>query len=309
VGDLVRVRNDAESISYYPWYLANTLGYFEDEGLDVVRVGDGQGPGVAQYLTSSEAEIGLGGLWRTHIYRGRYATFKVFAQLVDRCSSVLLSRQPIEGFDWTQVANSVVMIPGTTTAAMLLHGILRRAGVDLNTVRRIQIFDDVEAADMFERGLGDFYLAGSPTLERMLKQGSAHVAGTLAEIGEVPWSVFEAAPSFLEREDHAAGRFTKAVQRALLWIASHDPSEAPDVFPRWYPNKHPDVVVEGIRGCKARKVWCTDAHVSVPGLARWQPMLVEAGLIDEVWTHEEVVDDREADWAAAELAKAAAGPT
>ena len=45
----------------------------------------------------------------------------------------------------------------------------------------------------------------------MLKQGSAYVAGTLAEIGEIPWSVFEAAPSFLERDD---GK----IQKASSWL-------------------------------------------------------------------------------------------
>jgi NitT/TauT family transport system substrate-binding protein len=180
---------------------------------------------------------------------------------------------------------------------MLLRGILSRARVDVSTIRWVQIFDDAEAADLYRRGFADYYLAGPPISDILTSQGDAYAAAHLSDVGHVPWSVFQSRPDMLERSDQVLGRFTKAIQRALDWAVSRDPAKSPDVIERHFPSHEPGAVIESVRACQARGVWERDAHVSRDGLARWQPMLVESGLIDHVWAYDDIVDDRAADWA------------
>jgi ABC-type nitrate/sulfonate/bicarbonate transport system substrate-binding protein len=79
-------------IAYYPHYLAQVLGYFEDEQIDVIADAPGHGPFVAEALATGASDSGPGGMWRPLSGR-RKAPMWCFAQLVDSCSGVLLARE------------------------------------------------------------------------------------------------------------------------------------------------------------------------------------------------------------------------
>ncbi len=241
-------------VAYYPDYLAQELGYFEDEGLAVRTDAPGDGTVVARMLVSGEAHIGLGGMWRALLPR-KLSMFYCFAQLVDRYSGVLLSRPTGEAFAWPQLLGRTVLIPGGNPSAYILFQyLLRRAGVDQSCVRFLHTFAAPEATGHFRLGVADYYLTGQPASDVLISEGVGKIATTLAEGGRMPASVYYATPAFLNREDNAAGRFVKAIERGLRWIAGHDPTEASVVFERRWPALSSDLVAESIRWCKATGV-------------------------------------------------------
>jgi NitT/TauT family transport system substrate-binding protein len=298
VEDVLRVSATGAGISYYPEFLARELGYFADERLRVETEAPGHGPWVVRAIDDGRADVVLGGIWRPMMYRGRLATYRTFAQLCDRAAGVLVSRRPVEGFTWSDLLGKSVLLPdGAPSPWMLLRGVLLRAGVDLSGIRFIQDFLASEATDLFRGGLADFYLTGPPTSDLLISQGIAAPAAYMSEAGEMPWSVYYGTPEFVERPDNLAARFTRAIQRALQWTLTHDPSEAPGVFKKHFPTYDPELMAESVRSCRARGVWTSSARVRQSGYERWQEMIIEYGLTDQPIPYDDIVDSRAADWA------------
>jgi NitT/TauT family transport system substrate-binding protein len=301
--DIVRISSTGAGVNYYPEFVARELGFFADEGLDVKVEVLGNGPGVPREVGSGAADIGLGGIWLPMLYRGRLHTFMPFAQLCNRLAAVLLARKPIERFSWADLPGRIVVAPGgAPNFWMVVASTLRRAGVDPFGVRFVADFMAEEAINLFRGGFGDFFIGMPPVSDVFVRDGIGSPVADFADLGDIPWSIFYATPPFLDRPDHVAGRFTKAIQRALVWTLTHDPSEAPGVFAKRFPAVSPDLIADAVRSCRRRGIWIDTARVPEPALMLWQQVIMEEGrLIDAPMRYEDIVDRRPADWAEREL--------
>lgn len=303
--EVVRISSTGAGVNYYPEFLARELGFFADEGLDVKVEVLGNGPGVPREVGSGAADVGLGGIWLPILYRGRLHTFMPFAQLCNRLAAVLLARKPLERFSWTDLSGRIVVAPGgAPNFWMVVASTLRRAGVAPFSVRFVADFMAEEAINLFRGGFGDFFIGMPPVSDIFIRDGVASQVADFAELGDIPWSIFYAKPEFLDRADNVAGRFAKAIQRALAWTLSHDPSEAPAVFKRQFPTFSPDLIAAAVRACRRRGIWIGTARIPEGPLMQWQQVIMEEGrLIDAPMRYEEIVDSRPADWVERELAK------
>ena len=181
---------------------------------------------------------------------------------------------------------------------MLLSGILRRENIDPCAIRFVGDFFTEEATNLFKGGFGDFFVGRQPASTLMARNGIGSVVADFADAGEIPWSIFYAKPEFLNRSDNVAGRFAKAIKRALVWILDHEPEDAPGVFQKYFAQYSPELVAESVRSCRARGMWVRSVRISEPGLMRWQEMIVREGrLIDAPMSYSEIVDSRAAVWA------------
>jgi NitT/TauT family transport system substrate-binding protein len=238
------------------------------------------------------------------MYRNRLDGFYAFAQLCINCSTRIISRRPIEHFTWASFVGKRVFIPdGSPTPWMLQDGVIRRAGVDPMKISFIRDFLSAEAMALFRGGLGDFILAGPPAAEQLVADGVGVRVACLSEAGRLPWSVYYSTPEFLDRADNLAGRFTKAITRALRWILTHDPTEAPGVFAKHFPQYRPELVAAAVRACREEGAWTDTARLDPSALNYWQEMIVEAALIDAPYEYADIFDSRAVDWAEAQLAK------
>ncbi|MBI4182926.1 MAG: ABC transporter substrate-binding protein [Proteobacteria bacterium] len=301
--DLLKVLAATSGVYYYPAYVAHDLGCFADEGLEVALEAPGHGPWGARALLAGAADIALGGMWRPLMYRGRIADFSVFAQLCARCPAFILGRRPMPDFAWSDLVGKRVIVPdGAPTPLLAILGILRRRGVDPKTVNFIQDFLAEEARELFLNGLGDFCVAFPPVAEALVERGAGHVVADLAgAAGRLPWSVYFATPAFLDRPGNPAGRFTRAILRALRWTLGHEAGEVPATLARHFPGSRPDLAAAAVRACRARGVWVDGVHVAKPDLDLWQEMIIEGHLMDRPVPHGDIFDPRPADWAAASL--------
>jgi NitT/TauT family transport system substrate-binding protein len=303
VTDAVRISSTGSGVNYYPEFVARELGFFADEGLHVTVDVRGNGPGVPRDVGSGAADVGLGGIWLPMLYRGRVHTFRPFAQLCNRLAAVLLARKPVAGFRWADLSGRIVVAPGgAPNFWMVVASTLRRAGVDPCSVRFVADFMAEEAINLFRGGFGDFFIAMPPVSDVFIRDGVGSPVADFADLGDIPWSIFYARPEFLDRPDNAAGRFAKAIQRALAWTLSHDPAEAPGVF-RHFPGVSPELIADAVRSCRRRGIWIGTARIPEPPLTQWQTIIMEEGrLIDAPMGYDEIVDGRPAGWAERALA-------
>ena len=91
----ITVAEVAHSIFYTPMYVADSLGYFDDFGLDVDIVLTSGADAVASAVMSGDAEIGFCGSEQSiYIYNGGEKDYLVnFAGLTKRDGSFIVSRK------------------------------------------------------------------------------------------------------------------------------------------------------------------------------------------------------------------------
>lgn len=97
----LKVAEVTHSIFYTPMYIADALGYFEEEGLDVEIILTSGANNVAAAVMSKDVQIGFCGSEQTlYIYNEGAKDYLVnFAGMTKRDGSFLVSRKPIENFD------------------------------------------------------------------------------------------------------------------------------------------------------------------------------------------------------------------
>ncbi len=107
----VTLNEVAHSIFYAPMYVAIEEGYFAEEGIDITLVtGFGADKTMTAVLTG-EAHIGFMGSESTvYTYAGGTQDYVVnFAQLTQRAGNFLVSREPIEDFEWSMLVGKNVL--------------------------------------------------------------------------------------------------------------------------------------------------------------------------------------------------------
>ena len=96
----VKVAEVTHSIFYAPQYVAKSLGYFEEEGLDVELILTPGADKVTAAVLSGDVQIGFCGSEATiYVYNGGEKDYLVnFAGLTKRDGSFLVSRENIKDF-------------------------------------------------------------------------------------------------------------------------------------------------------------------------------------------------------------------
>ena len=101
----IRLNEVVHSVFYAPQYVAQELGFFAEEGLDVtVSIGNGADKSMTALLSDS-ADIALLGI-EAGLYvhnEGKEAHPMVFAQLTQRAGNFLVSRIDEPDFKWTDL--------------------------------------------------------------------------------------------------------------------------------------------------------------------------------------------------------------
>lgn len=115
----VKVAEVAHSIFYAPMYAADSLGYFEEEGLDVEIILTSGADSVAAAVMSGDVQIGFCGSEQTiYIYNQGAEDYLVnFAALTKKDGSFIVSREKEENFDIKNLKGKYI-IAGRTGVLM-----------------------------------------------------------------------------------------------------------------------------------------------------------------------------------------------
>lgn len=150
----------AHSIFYAPMYVAIEEGYFEEEGIDLILVTGFGADKTMTALLTGEADIGFMGSESTiYTYKEGAEDYAVnFAQLTQRAGNFLVSREPIDDFQWDMLVGKEVL--GGRAGGMpemVFEYILKKNGLDPATDLSIdQSIDFGATAAAFSGGQGEF---------------------------------------------------------------------------------------------------------------------------------------------------------
>ena len=164
-------------------------------------------------LLSDGADIALVGS-ETSIYvtaQGTSDPIINFAQLTQTDGTFLVSRKPIENFEWDMLKGSTFL--GQRKGGMpQMAGefVLKKHGIDPHQdLNLIQNVDFANIATAFASGTGDFVQLFEPTASIFEKEGKGHIVASFGtESGHLPYTVFMAKESYLNEHKDTAEKFT-----------------------------------------------------------------------------------------------------
>ncbi len=250
----------AAQIVYLPTTLAQQLGHYRDEGLDVTIEDFPGGAKALQALLGGSADVVSG--FFDHVVQmaaeGRELTsfitilrYPALAAVVSPRSSRRISR--IEDLKGATVG---VTAPGSGTH-FFMNYLLIKHGLTPESISVTGIGGAGTALAAMERGKVDAAVMTDPALAQLAKRAgpvtiladTRTAAGVQSAFGvsSYPASVFYSKSEWLARNPDSGARLVRAMKRTLAWLQSHSPREIAGRMPESHRGGDADVYVEAIR--------------------------------------------------------------
>ena len=281
------------SVFYAPQSVAIGLGHFADEGLDVRVLTAGHGRSSVDALLDGTSRICLGGIMRSLDVADRTGRFLPhFAEVNSRDGFFLLAREARPHFAWSDlVGRTVVSFAEAPTPWQCMLTVLRREGVDPGRVTIVRDLPVAEAVAAFRAGRCDFLEQGQPVVERLLKEGAAHLVASMGDAtGPVPFSSYMTTPEFLTKEPEVLLAFTRALYRTQQWMAAHSGAEIAEVIAPAFPDIEPDIRTRAVERYYRQGTWARDPVIRRESFDYLQDILFTGGFITRRHRYEDLID-------------------
>ena len=284
----------AHSIFYAPMYAADSLGYFEEEGLDVEIILTSGADAVAAAVMSGDAQIGFCGSEQSiYIYNGGAEDYLVnFAGLTKRDGSFIVGRTDDE-FDIKDLKGTHI-IAGREGGmpAMTLEYTLNQNGIELDELNFDTSIAFASMSGAFIGGTGDYVALFEPTALQIEKQGFGYVVASLGELGgEVPYTTYMTKKSYLNDNKEIIEGFTKAIQKGLDYVFTHSDKEVAEVITNHFPDTSLNDLTETIKRYRDADSWYRTTYITEKGFDRVQDIMDNSDKLEKVAPYDKLVNN------------------
>lgn len=272
------------SVFYAPQYVAIEKGFFAEEGLQVELINGGGADKVMTSVLTGEAEIGFCGP-EACIYvlnQGKEDPPVIFAQMTKRDGSFLVGREKVP-FSWDQLIGKTIIggrkggVPEMTLEYVMRdHGVV--PGVDATVDTTVQ-FNMMAGA--FTGGNGDYVTLFEPTATEVEANGQGVILASIGEeSGEIPYTAYFAAGSYVQKNADVIQRFTDAIAKALKWVQTHDAAETAAAISPQFPDTAVETLTTVVQRYKDIDAWNTTPVMEQASLERLETVMETAGELD-----------------------------
>lgn len=250
-------------LSYLPTTLAQQLGYYEDEGLDVKLQDLQSGSDALTGMIGGSTDVTCGYYEHTIQMQAKNQDIKSFVTML-KLPGLVLAASPgnsdeIDSVKDLEGKTVGVTSPGSSTDFFLKY-LLSKAGMDPNSVSVTPIGsgatavaamenDKVSAAVMLdpavsqlEKRAGDLKILSDLRTE----QGAQDVYG----VTSYPAAVLYTKTAFLDKNPETAQKLTHAITRTLDWISQHSGEEIAAKMPEQYAAGDAELYARAIDNAK-----------------------------------------------------------
>lgn len=278
----VRLNEVVHSVFYAPQYVAQELGFFEEEGLEVtVAIGNGADKSMTALLSDSADIALLGTEAGIYVYNEGKADYpKAFAQLTQRAGNFLVSRVEEPNFEWNDLKGKSVI--GGRLGGMpelVLEYVIKENGMvigeDMEIINNI---DFSSTAGAFTGNVGDYTVEFEPVATTLEQNGSGYIVASLGEAsGYVPYTVYMARDDFMTEHPEIIEAFTRAIYRGQQWVENHTSAEIAEVILPQFSESDVETLTTIIERYKAQDTWKTDPIFSEEGFTLIQDIMEQGG--------------------------------
>lgn len=278
----VELHEVTRSVFYAPQYVAISMGFFEDEGLDVRITTSGGSDKAMTALLSGQADICLAGP-ETGVYvynEGKADHPLIVGQLTKRDGSFLVGRTDEPDFSWESLRGKSIIggraggMPLMTLEYVLkAHGL--EPGVDVDVIDSIQ-FNLMGGS--FEGGTGDYVTLFEPTATEFERAGKGYIVANVGlASGEVPYTVYLVSQTMLQQDAAFVESFLRAVYRAQRWIATASDREVAEAMEPFFPDASIESLMIVANSYRATDSWKQDPIMQEADYERMLDIIEEAG--------------------------------
>lgn len=290
----VTLNEVAHSVFYAPMYVAIENGYFEEAGIDLTLVtGYGADKTMAAVL-SGDADIGFAGSEATiYTYLEGAKDYPVnFAQLTQRAGNFLVSKTPIESFDWKDlIGHKVLGGRKGGMPEMVFEYILKQNGIDPTSVSIDQSIDFGSTAAAFSGSDADFSVEFEPYATALEQKGDGYIVASLGEAsGYVPYTAYFAKENYLEKNPDTIRSFTLALQHGMDYVNQHSSAEIANVIAPQFPENDAATIETIVERYKAQDTWKNDLIFEQDAFELLQDILEGAGELKERVPYENLIN-------------------
>jgi NitT/TauT family transport system substrate-binding protein len=278
----IRIGEVTRSLFYAPQYVAIEKGFFKEEGLEVELTTTWGGDKTMTALLSDGIDVALVGS-ETSIYVDQQgATDPVinFAQLTQTDGTFLVSRKPNSHFSFDQLKGSVFL--GQRKGGMpqmVGEYVLKKHNINPRTdLKLIQNIEFKNIASAFASGTGEYVQLFEPTASQFEQEGIGYVVASFGkESGKVPYTVYMAKKSYIDKNEKAIQKFTNAIYKAQQWVATHSPAETAQVIAPYFQEIKPEILESSVKRYLEQGSYATDPILDEDEWNNLQDIMDEAG--------------------------------
>lgn len=286
-------------VYYCAHFVAEALGLFEAEGVSVVFTSTASGGKTIQggqipAVLSGEADLTIGGpmvTMKNHEDGG--------SPLVSFCAAVAKNpwflAAPAEkaNFQISDLRGArIIDVANVGTASLCFRWLLGDNGLseaDVTLLPGSGSEDDDLAA--VAAGTADYALHSLHALApKLAVNGLGFVSSLAAPTGAVPWSAYIARPSLLTERRAEFAAFTRAIGKALEWIAVQPAAAVAALVARCYPDYPAVALVAAIGGYQHAEVFAVSTVISRTDFEHFADILIGAGWLKSKPPYAELVD-------------------
>ncbi|MBK1786209.1 ABC transporter substrate-binding protein [Prauserella cavernicola] len=273
---------------YLPTTLAQRLGYYEDEGLNVTLEDLQGGSKALQALQGGSVDVVSGYYDHAIQMAAKDRDVQSFVSMLRYPSLVIAvspkASKPIESIADLAGANVGVTAPGSSTDFFLKY-LLGKEGLPADSATVQAVGGDSSAVAAMEQGRVDAAVMLDPAFSLLQQRVGADEVQVLTDtrtaegvqedfgVSTYPAAVLYSTGQWLENNDDNARKLAKAIVRTLEWIDQHSAEEIAAEMPEEYAQGNRDVYVESI--AKVKEAYSKDGTLEADGAEAVREVLAQ----------------------------------
>jgi NitT/TauT family transport system substrate-binding protein len=233
------------SFYHLPLTIADQLGYFRAEGLDVELIDFAGGIPALQAVVNGSADVVSGAYEHTINLQSNNQFFQAFV-LLGRAPAIALgvSTKTMPGYKnlWDLRGKKIgVSAPGSSTN-MMVNLLLTRAGVKVQDVSFVGVGTAGAALAAMRSGQIDALSGIDPVMTMLEQKGEVRIVSDTRTLrgavevfgGPMPAGCLYAPIEFLKKNPNTAQALTYAIVRSLKWLQTAGPGDILKTVPEAY---------------------------------------------------------------------------
>ena len=157
--------------------------------------------------------------------------------------------------------------------SLLINGLTPQSDVEI-----IQNIGLTATAAAFKEGTGDYVQVWEPGASLLVKEGAGYIVAPMSKTsGILPYTVFHATKSYMEKNPSVIESFTRAVYKAQLWVAKASATDIAKAIAPSFPDMNEAHMAEILERYQELGVWAANPIVPAEALDNLQNMMLQAG--------------------------------
>lgn len=289
-GEVLKINEVTHSVFYAPMYLADALGYYEEEGFEVEFTNGGGADNTMAAVLSGSADVGFCGP-EAALYiaiGGSSDSPKVFGQLTKRDGSFLVARTPEPDFKWSDLEGKEILAGRKGgVPAMTFEYVIEELGVIASLNYDVD-FNYMTAA--FESGIADYCTMFEPTASDYEAEGKGYIVASVGEqSGEIPYTCFAAKESYINENPEKIEGLLRAVTKATKFVMENDAATVAEYLVPYFDGTSEESLANSVQAYKDIDAWVANMAMEEAAFARLQDVIENSGELERRVDFDELI--------------------